>query len=247
MSSNQAVQLLREKGYTYLNQPYAEPIFTENADADKLLDDLQNFPHAFTLACVMDRQVGANRAWMIPYEVSQEIGGFSFKQLLNLSLEQANDIFRKRSLHRFPSVMAKNFYLAVQRIHSDYGDNAASIWTENLRSGTIVRRFLAFKGAGVKIATMAANILARDFKVPMQDLNCIDISPDVQVRRVFTRLGLISKEAKEADILYCARELNPEYPGVFDLPCWELGQELCRPTNPLCLQCFLSQLCPKKV
>lgn len=49
-------------------------------------------------------------------------------------------------------------------------------------------RFFGFNVVGVKIAIMATNILARDFKVPMQDLNCVDVSPDVQVRRVLTRL-----------------------------------------------------------
>ena len=50
-------------------------------------------------------------------------------------------------------------------------------------------RRLEFRGAGPKIATMAANLLARHLKVPFSDYYSIDISVDVQVRRVLSRLG----------------------------------------------------------
>ena len=244
-SGSRIAEILIQKGYRLLNQPYKKIIFTENPEADNLLNDLNEFPHAFVLACVMDRQVKAERAWLIPHEISKELGDFSFSKLLRLNLDQTITIFREKKLHRFNAVMAENFYLAVQKIHNDYNDDASSIWKGNPRSGTIVRRFLGFKGAGVKIATMATNILARDYKIPMKDHSCIDVSPDRQVRRVFIRLGLISQDAKNEELMYCARELNPNYPGVFDLPCWEIGKEWCKPQDPECKQCYLSSYCSK--
>jgi endonuclease III len=108
-----------------------------------------------------------------------------------------------------------------------------------------VRRFLEFEGAGPKIATMATNILAREFKVPMSDYGSIDISPDVQVKRVFTRLGYIRLEANESEIIHAARELNSTYPGVFDLSVWEVGRKWCRPTSPFCGACYLNDCCQK--
>jgi len=60
-------------------------------------------------------------------------------------------------------------------------------------------------------STMAANVLARDFKIPMKDYVNIDISPDVHVKRVFKRLGFISKDASNDELIYCARELNQMY------------------------------------
>ena len=110
-----------------------------------------------------------------------------------------------------------------------------------------MRRFLEFKGIGIKIATMAANILARDFKIPMKDYINIDISPDVHLKRVFGRLGFISKDASNDELIYCARELNPMYPGIFDLPCWEIGRYWCRPNKLTCEKCYLSRYCNKNI
>ncbi len=206
---------------------------------------MDKYPHAFVLASVMDRQIRAERAWLIPYFISQEIGGFEFEKLLKLDIEFLKSNFHKKSLHRFNDVMAVNFFSAIQLIHKKYQNNASNIWKEKPKSATVVRRFLEFKGVGVKIASMAANILAREFKVPLQDKICIDISPDVQVKRAFTRLGFISKNSTNDELIYCARELNPEYPGIFDLSSWEIGRNWCRPNNPDCENCYLKSLCPK--
>ncbi|HWQ19964.1 MAG TPA: hypothetical protein VN455_09330, partial [Methanotrichaceae archaeon] len=146
---------------------------------------------------------------------------------------------------RFPSNKAKYFYCAIQRIHSEYGDDASKIWANKPTSSKVVRNFLRFEGAGTKVATMAANILVRSFKIELQDKHCIDISPDRQVMRVFSRLGLISKNPKIEELTYCARGLHPEYPGIFDLPAWIIGTELCKPENPKCYKCYLNGFCQR--
>lgn len=236
---------LIKRGQELLAKPFEPVKFTDNPNADRLLNDLENFPHAFVLSCVMDRQIKAERAWLIPYLISEEIGGFEFTQLFHKKLDDFKEIFTRKKLHRFNEIMAINFFKAIQLIQKKYDGDASKIWKDNPRSATIVRRFLEFDGVGVKISTMAANILSRRFKIPMQDRISIDISPDIQVMKVFKRLGFIQEGTTIDQLLYCARELNPEYPGIFDFSAWEIGRQWCKQTKPDCKNCYMNDLCPK--
>ena len=130
--------------------------------------------------------------------------------------------------HRHKARMADVFYEAVQRIHDVYNDDASKIWEGCPNSAAVVCRFLQFKGAGcvwqsssrqvsifllpntagVKIATMAANLLVKDYQVEMADYCSIDISPDAHVRHIFHRLGLTSSEDNPERTIYKARELH---------------------------------------
>lgn len=238
------VKILKKKGSRLLKEPAKKIEFVPDQNANQLLNNLEEFPHVFVLACIMDRQIKAERAWIIPYKIGVEIGSFKLSEFLKLSSNQISEIYRKGKLHRFNEVMAKNFFLGINWINTKYNNDASKIWTGTPGSATIVRRFMEFPGIGIKIATMATNILARDFKVSMKDYLCIDISPDVQVKRVFNRLGFISDSASDDELLYAARELNPLYPGIFDFSCWEIGRNWCRPNDPKCEDCYLSKDCP---
>jgi len=143
-----------------------------------------------------------------------------------------------------PETMAVILFRAIHRIADRYGGDASRIWSDRPSSATVVRRFLEFHGAGPKIATMAANILVREFHVALHDYRWIDISADVQVCRVMARLGFVEEGSSPDVVVYAARDLNPEYPGVFDLALWEIGQTACRPRDPACAACRLRDLCP---
>src|SRR5690554_7296394 len=70
-------------------------------------------------------------------------------------------------------------------------------WRGNPSSAAVVYRFLQFDGVGPKIATMATNILARDFKIPMSDYYSVDISTDVHILRVLRRSGRSEEHTSE--------------------------------------------------
>jgi endonuclease III len=192
---------------------------TDNEAANHLLNDLSGHPHTFVLACLMDRQMSAERAWLIPYELAKRLGQFDFPYLAHQTPQTFVDAMRQPTpLHRFPDKMGEIAAKAVQRIATVYGGDAARIWTGSPSSAAFVRRFLEFEGAGAKIATMAANILVRDFRVQVSDKYSIDTSVDVHVRRVFARLGFVeNQDSDELIFIYGARDLWPEYPGIFDI------------------------------
>ena len=91
---------------------------------------------------------------------------------------------------------------------------------------------------------MAANILAREFKIPFADYFSIDISADVHIRRVFARLGFCAANASVEQVIYKARALYPEFPGMMDLPCWEIGRNWCKSRDSECDGCYMKDLCP---
>lgn len=217
--------------------------FTDDEEQNKFLNDLSKYPHAFVLACLMDKQMKAERAWEIPYKVFKELGRFDINYLSAVPLSKYKEMFNKGSFHRFNDTSATNFYNAVIKIKRDYNGDASKIWANNPSSASVVSRFLEFDGIGIKIATMATNILARQFKIPMSDYYSIDISPDTHIQRILKRLGYLSENATIDQVIYKAREINPEFPGLIDFSCWKIGRENCHPNNPTCKSCPLNNEC----
>ena len=152
--------------------------------------------------------------------------------------------------------MAGYFCSAVKRLQRDYAGDASRIWKDKPSSGLLIYRFLQFEGVGIKIATMATNILMRQFGVELYDKSSIDISPDVHIIRVFQRLGLTSfdekneKKSREGTI-YMARAIYPDYPGIFDSPCWDVGNRFCKAQGPKCKKggetCPFFDFCPSRI
>ena len=218
--------------------------FAVKVEADQLVKDINGHSHAFVIACLIDRVGKAERAWGIPYELQQRLGSFEFPFLLQLSLQELENAMKQpTSLHWLNNVMPKNMYKAIHRISDVYNGDARAIWAGRPSSATIVRRFLEFDGAGPKVATMAANILVRDLRIEVSDRYSIDVSVDVHVRRVLSRMGFVPKGESDEYITYRAREMYPEYPGVFDLVLWDLGRTQCRPQNPACTNCEWAVQC----
>jgi endonuclease III len=172
------------------------------------------------------------------------LGTFSMKDLARVSPQELQSLISNPPLHRFPAVMGDLFYKGVQRIAHHYSCDAARIWKDRPSSAEVVYRFLEFEGIGPKIATMAANILARKFKIPFSDYFSIDISVDVHVRRVFERLGLCPENASTEQIIYKARAIHPEFPGILDGSIWRIGKTWCAAGAPKCANCYMQDLCP---
>jgi endonuclease III len=242
---NPITRALIRRAKRLLARPPAPIQFTGDPEADTLLNDLNAYPHAFVLACLMDRQVTAERAWLVPHLWRGRLGSFEFPFLAGLNETTIlRAMKRPKPLHRFTETMASTFYSAVQRLTHEYDGDASLIWANRPSSARVIRRFFEFDGAGPKIASMAANILVRDFRVEVRDKFSIDISADVHGTRVMGRLGLAPPGASPELVIWRAREIHPTYPGIFDLVLWEVGRMWCRPQYTVCPSCYLRKLCP---
>jgi endonuclease III len=232
------------RGQELLDAPREPVIFSGNPDADDLMNDLRRHPHAFVFGCLVDRRVPAERAWELPAVLRDRLGGFEFERLAALGEADWLTVMRTPTpAHRMPETMATVLFRGTQRLADHYRGRASRIWASTPSSATLIRRFLEFYGIGPKIGNMAANILVRNFKVPLSDYRYVDISADVQVARVMARLGFVEEGASTDVVIYAARELNPDFPGIFDLVLWEIGRTVCRPRNPDCDSCELSRWC----
>ena len=110
-----------------------EAHFTNDSVIDSKINDIVNYPHLFVLACLMDKQIKAERAWAIPYLICKDLcnGDFSFSPLANLSEEVVKSYFQEHSLHRFNNTMSNVFIKAVHRIKEKYNEDASQIWAGN--------------------------------------------------------------------------------------------------------------------
>jgi endonuclease III len=240
-------QILIQHGLDLVNSPRTFVEFSRNQAADELLNNLEDYPHAFFIACLFDRMTRSENAWQIPLLIFNELNDRSFNSLLNLGQGELNELIECLQIQPRFKRMTNDLYSAIQKIHANYNDNASNIWNGNLSSATVVLNFLKFDGVGSKIGSMAANILKRNYKVPFIDCYSIDISVDTHVKRVFKRLGLVEQLASDEkikwEIIYKARSSNPDYPGIYDYHVWQIGRMWCHERIPLCEQCYLNQFC----
>jgi len=233
-------------GIDYFNKKTNGQVhFVADKKANDLLNDIAKNPHVYVLGCLMDRQIKAEKAWMIPQRIFDILRTSDFNELQKVPLKRFIKIFNDNNLHRFNDTMAETFYSGIQDIKIKYHGNAAKIWLGKPSSALVVYRFLEFKGCGQKIATMAANILARQYKVEFSDYYSIDISTDIHIMRVMRRMGYVPKNASREMVIYKARELYPKFPGIIDLPCFHIGRNWCHPNNPRCKECIVNKVCKK--
>ncbi len=255
------VELAQQK--YYFKSHIKEPLITGRTNANdegfrvranNLVRNIEEYPHAFVLACLMDAGVDADVAWTIPYRVFEALGTFMIHELYEVSAEQYTEMFNgKKKWHRYPARNAKFFYDGVHKIvdNNFMNGDASKIWLGKPRSREVILRFMDFNGCGFKVANMAPNILYRYYGIEFSENRSIDIAPDVHTMRVFQRLGLTpfvaDQEIARIYTICKARELNPEFPGIVDGLCWEVGRYYCNPSKPKCGDCPFSSFCERKI
>ena len=128
--------------------------------ADKLLSD---DPLALLIGMVLDQQVPLERAFSSPRDLRQRLGGkLDVGAIADMSPEQLVAVFSERpALHRFPASNAERVQKLCQIIVSDYGGDAARIWTEATSGSDLLRRVRALPGFGEQKAKIFVALLGK--------------------------------------------------------------------------------------
>ena len=217
--------------------------FSPSPEADAMI---RQDPFAFLLAVLFDQGIPAERAWAAPYLLKERLGHLDPRLLVSERERLKEEVGREPALHRFVNTMPEWVLSAAEQVNREYGGDAGAIWGDSPRAKDLQRRLEAFEGIGQKKAAMAVEILARDLRVTIRDLEGSDIAYDVHVRRVFLRTGLAERDGVK-HMIEVARTLHPSRPGGLDYPAWHVGRTWCHPEDPDCGQCALGVLCPKLV
>lgn len=235
------VRALLAHGEVLAGRPPANAAPDPEADAF-----LRSDPFAFLVAVVLCQGITAERAWSSPWLLRQRLGHLDPARMVADPEAVRAAIAEPPCIHRYVVNTPRWVVAAAQRVLDDYDGDAAALWDDEPTATELRQRLQAFDGIGQKKAAMAAEILERDFGVPLREVTGSDVAYDVHLRRVFLRSGLADADDLQ-HIVDQARRAHPERPGALDLPAWDIGRQWCRPRDPDCGHCPLAGACPQLI
>ena len=201
-------------------------------------------PFAFCAAVCLDRGTKADIIWTIPYWIQQRVGHFDPQRFYKLSLEEIRELFdalpkKPRYINAAPITFQDITRIVVEQFS---GDAEAM----DRKASEVKETFLSVYGVGNGIANLALILIESAYGVTFSDLDHtqMDIKPDVHTTLVLYRLG-VAPRIEQGAAIRAARILNPSYPAQVDTALWFIGREFCRPSNPVCFQCPMHDICPK--
>ena len=137
--------------------------FTGNDEADALI---AKNPLALLIGFALDQQVPVPTAFTGPLKLEQRLGSLDAETIAGMDPDKLDAAFReKRAVHRFPGNMARRVQELCATIVSDYGGDAARVWTDAKDADDLRQRIGSLPGFGeMKIKALGA-VLAKRFGV----------------------------------------------------------------------------------
>jgi uncharacterized HhH-GPD family protein len=134
--------------------------FTESDAANELI---ATDPMALLVGFALDQQVTVQKAFAGPLAIKERLGSLDAHTLAQADLDP---LFRARpAVHRYPAVMAKRVRDLAAHIVSEYGGDAARVWTDAADPASLRASLEALPGFGdMKVKSMGA-VLAKHFGV----------------------------------------------------------------------------------
>ncbi len=147
--------------------------FTGDDAADRLLVDE---PLALLVGFALDQQVTVQKAFSGPAELKRRLGHLDAARIAATDAGRIDTVFRERpALHRFPGSMAGKVQALAAAIATDYGNDAARVWTEAADGHDLERRLLGLPGIGEMKAKSIIAILGKQLGVELPGLD--DVMP----------------------------------------------------------------------
>ena len=206
---------------------------------------IERKPFAFLVAVAFDRGMPWEKAWQIPAEIDRK-GHLDPERIASMTQDELIELLNSLpTLPRYGAVQgAKTLADCAQLTCHRFGGDAAAIWKTS-SPAEVEKTLQGIHGIGAGIASMAIRILHDDFGYFKGKEGQIDVKPDSLLLRVFRRAGLIDSESED-QARRVAQRLNPEFPGALDRPAWRVAQLWCRPREPECPNCPLTEVCAKR-
>jgi uncharacterized HhH-GPD family protein len=137
--------------------------FTGDDAADTLL--AQN-PLALLIGFALDQQVPVQTAFAGPRKLEQRLGQLDAVAIAGMDPGQVEAAFREKpAVHRFPGNMARRVQELCATIVSEYGGDAARVWTDATDDADLRRRIEALPGFGEMKVKALGSVLAKQYGV----------------------------------------------------------------------------------
>ena len=137
--------------------------FTGDAEADALL---ARKPLALLIGFALDQQVPVQTAFAGPLKLQQRLGTLDAARIAATDPATLEAVCRERpAVHRFPGAMAKRIQELCEVVATEYGGDAARVWTEATDSADLERRIRGLPGFGDMKVIALGSTLAKRFGV----------------------------------------------------------------------------------
>ena len=138
--------------------------FTGDADADRLLAD---DPLALLIGFALDQQVTVQKAFCGPAELKRRLGHLDAARIAAMDPAELDAVFRERHPRSIasPGAMAGKVQALCAAIATDYGNDAARVWTEATDGRDLEARLRGLPGFGEMKTKSVIAVLGNRFGV----------------------------------------------------------------------------------
>lgn len=135
---------------------------TDDEAADRLLTD---DPLALLIGMLLDQQVAMETAFGGPLKILQRTGSLDAASLAGYDPDALVEVFQTTpAVHRYPGSMAARVQALCSAIESEWGGQAAAIWTRGEPDGPeVLKRLKALPGFGEQKAKIFLALLGKQY------------------------------------------------------------------------------------